>query len=137
MIMLYIFMIGLPCLLIFLLIRKIRNSRKIYNTGIAADAVIRKIVHQRINRSSLDILTLEYIDHITRQVYYAKATTIAGKYKTGDTMPLKYLPQNPAKYSFDNGKYNLVLLILCVLILVFTIFASFKINEMAVTGYYQ
>jgi hypothetical protein len=104
--------------------------------GIAVDAVIRQVVAQRFNRTSMDMLTLEYPDAATGHIYPAKATTLPGKYRAGDTMPLWYLSNDPSKYALDNGKGYWGVLIFCILLLAFTIFASIKINEMVRSGNY-
>ncbi len=136
MIFVYMFIIGLPALLIFFIIKKIRSVRNIQKHGIQADALIIHVQTQRLHKGSMDILTLEFSDTAGRR-YPAKATVAVGQYQTGQRMPISYLAENPAQYAFDNGKGYLGVLVFCILLLLFTIFASYKINEMVQAGNYQ
>ncbi len=129
MIFVYIFIIGMPAFLIFLIVKKMRTVKSIYKSGIATDAFITNVSTRRIGRTTMDILTLEYTDTAGRR-HPAQATVNVGKYRSGQRMPIKYLHQNPARYAFDNGKTYWAILIFCILLLLFTIFASYKINEM-------
>jgi len=135
MIFVYIFIIGMPAFLILFIIKKMRVAKHIQQSGIATDAFITNVSTRRINKTTLDILTLEYTDTAGRR-YPAKATVTVGKYRTGQRMPVKYLRENPARYAFDNGKGYWAVLIFCILLLLFTIFASYKINEMLQSGNY-
>jgi len=109
--------------------------KAIYKSGIATDAFITHVSTRRIGKTTMDILTLEYTDTAGRR-HPAKATVSVGKYRPGQRMPVKYLHQKPARYAFDNGKGYWAILIFCILLLMFTIFASYKINEMLQSGNY-
>lgn len=130
MIIVYGFIIGIPTLLILIAIKKIIKVRSIAKHGIKTNAVITHIRMIRFSKSTIDKLTLEYTDY-TGTRHPAKATTVPGHYKTGNTMPLKYLDNKPSAYTIDDTQQgDWVLLIVCVLLLAFTIFASYKIDEL-------
>lgn len=120
-------MIGLPAFLIFVTLKKIKKANAIKKYGITTDAFILNIVTRRFNKNSMDILTLEYKDAAGR-CHPAKATIQVGKFRVGQRMPIKYLPQNPAQYAFDNISGYWFVLVICILLLLFMIFASYKIN---------
>ena len=130
MFIIYSFVIGVPALLIFLTLRKIIKVRNIEKYGIKTNAVVTHIRSIRSGRNWSDKLTLEYTDY-TGIRHSAKATTVPGHYKTGNTMPLKYLDNKPSAYAIDNTQQgDWVLLVVCILLLAFTIFASYKIDEL-------
>ena len=80
------------------------------------------------------ILTLEYKDRLTNHPYNGRATVRHQKYKLGDTMPVIYLLDNPSKYAVDLKTAYWVVLIFCILLLLFIVFAVYKINEMVQSG---
>lgn len=129
MIFFYIFIIAAPALLIFFIIKKMSKARHIMQHGVVTTALITHVYRQRFHRGKMDVLTLEYTDSRGRQ-YPAKASVAPDEYKVGDRMRISYLAQNPAKYAFDNGKGYWFLLVFCILLLLFAVFASYKIHEM-------
>jgi len=136
MIFVYIFIIGLPAFLIFFIIKKMMKAKSIQQHGITTDAIITHVHTQRFHKGSMDILTLEYKDAAGRY-YPAKATVTVGQYSAGQHMRISYLSQDPARYAFDNGKGYWGVLIFCILLLLFTVFASYKINELVQAGNYH
>jgi len=135
MIFVYILIIGLPAFLIFLTIKKMKKANYIKQYGITTDAYILHIVTRSFNKNRMDILTLEYKDTAGR-LHPAKASIQVGKYRVGQRIPIKYNPQNPAHYAFDNVSGYWFILIFCILLFLFMIFASYKINEMVQAGNY-
>jgi hypothetical protein len=130
MIIVYGFIIGIPTLLVLFAIKKIIRARRIAKHGIKTNAVITHIRMIRFSKSTSDKLTLEYTDNKGTR-HSTKATTVPGHYKTGNTMPLKYLDNKPSAYAIDNTQQaDWVLLVVCILLLAFTIFASYKIDEL-------
>lgn len=135
MIFVFILIIGLPALLIFFVVKKMKKANNIKKNGITTDAFILKIVTRRYNKTSMDELTLEYKDAAGR-VHPAKATIQVGKYRVGQRIPIKYLPQNPAQYAFGNVSGYWVILIFCILLFLFAVFASYKIYQAVQRGYF-
>jgi len=75
------------------------------------------------------IHTSGYITSI--RTYTGKASSKAGKYKRSDTMGVAYLPNDPAKYAItDTGRGYTVMLIFCILVFLFVLFAVYKIDGM-------
>ena len=136
MIFIYIFIIGIPAVVIFFIIKKILKAKKIKQLGVKTEAIITNVHITRFGKGSMDILTLEYKDAAGRY-YPAKATVAVGKYKTGDHMEISYIPQNPTQYAFDDVKGYWGILIFCILLLLFAIFASYKISELVQAGNYH
>ncbi|MBL0355697.1 MAG: DUF3592 domain-containing protein [Chitinophagaceae bacterium] len=130
MIFVYTFIIGLPCLLIYFITRKMQQAKYIQQHGIKTNAVVTNVVTQRHSKGTTDLVSMQYKDLATGQLYPAKASTQQNQYRPGDSMPLSYLPANPAKYSFDKGQRYWFVLVFCILLLLFMIFAAYKINEM-------
>lgn len=128
MIFIYILIIGLPAFLIFLVLKKMNKANNIKKHGITTDAFILNIVTQRMGKTTVDVLTLEYKDAAGR-LHPAKATIQVGKYRVGQRIPIKFLPQNPAQYAFDDVSGYWFVLIFCILLFLFAIFAVYKINE--------
>jgi len=136
MIFVYLLLIGVPILLIFVTITKIIKVKSIEQHGIKTNAVVTHIRPIRSGRNWSDKLTLEYKDNRGTS-HSAKATTVKGHLKAGNTMSLKYSNNKPSAYSIDGTqKGDWVLLIVWILLLAYTIYASFKIDEMIQSGYF-
>ena len=130
MIIVYIFIIGIPALCIYYCVRKIIKARRIQSQGISVEALVTQVQTQRFNRTYMDLLTLEYTAPTNGLRYPATATTTTGQYKAGDRMPVIYLAENPAQYAFDKGEGYVGILIFFVVLFFVMIFASVKIDEM-------
>jgi hypothetical protein len=136
MIFFYIFIIGVPTVLVLFFTQKILRIRAIEKHGVKTSALIIQIRLFKFSKGSTDSLTLEYSDS-TGTRYKAKATAAPGQYRQGDTMALKYLSNKPSAYVIDGmlqGQW--FLLIFCILLLAFAIFASYKVNSMVQGGVY-
>ena len=136
MIFVYVFIIGLPGFFIFYIIKKMMKARSVQQNGVTTDAFITNVHTHRFHKGSMDILTLEYTDAAGRR-YPAKATVTVGKYRAGQSIPVSYLPRDPGNYSFDKGQGYWGVLIFFILLFLFTIFASYKIDELVKAGNYQ
>lgn len=134
MIFIYGFIVGIPCLLIYFIIKKIVKAKRIQQHGIKTYGVVTHITVQYFSKGSAEKLALQYKDN-TGTGYSASATVTRGRYKTGDRMSLVYLPAKPSQYVIDGtNQGNWIMLIFCILLLLFTVFAVYKINEMAASG---
>ena len=135
MIFFYILLILLAAFPLGLAIWRMRRAAYIKKTGIHTNGYITSIRTVRIKSSLTDIISIEYKDRTTGRPYTGKATTQAGKFKLGDTMGVAYLPANPAKYAIADTKGGFTaMLIFCILIFLFVLFAVYKINEMVQSG---
>jgi hypothetical protein len=129
MVWIYIFMIALAAVPLTITIYRMRKAGNIKKHGVHVDAIVKDKRAVRIGKSPIDMLTLEYKDRATGRPYYGKASTGQGKFKIGDRMPVAYLPDDPAKYAVLKTGYWPVL-VFCIILFLFVIFAVYKIDEM-------
>ncbi|MEI9808364.1 MAG: DUF3592 domain-containing protein [Bacteroidota bacterium] len=134
MIWIYIFLIALAAFPLLLTIQRMRRAAHIKKNGVHVNAIVRQIKTLRTSKSTMDILILEYKERATGRPYNAKATVTHQKFKTGDSVPVAYLPDKPSKYAIDLKSAYWVVLIFCILLFLFVLFAVYKINEMVKTG---
>lgn len=135
MLILYILLIALGAFPLILTIWRMRAAATIKKAGVATNEVITHINTIRTGKAgAMDILTLEYKDRLTNHPYNGGATVTHQKYKPGDIMPVIYLPDNPSKYAVDLKTAYWVVLIFCILLFLFIVFALYKINEMVQSG---
>ena len=135
MVTLYIVLIVLASFPLVLTIWRMRVAATIKKNGVYTNGVITHINTIRTRPGSMiDILTLEYKDRITGQPYKGRAIVTHQKYKMGDAMPVVYLPGKPSKYAIDTKKAYWAVLVFCVILFLFVVFAVYKINEMAMSG---
>lgn len=135
MIVFYIILIALAVFPLALTIRRMQVAAKVKKNGVYTNAVILHISTIRTRPGgAIDILTLEYKDRATGHPYKGRATVTSQKYKVGDAMPIIYLPATPSKYALDTKKAYWAVLIFCILLLLFVVFAVYKINEMVRSG---
>ncbi|MEP7375002.1 MAG: DUF3592 domain-containing protein [Chitinophagaceae bacterium] len=135
MITIYILLIALAAFPLVLTIWRMRVAATIKKNGVRTNAVIKNINTIRTGKGgAMDILTLEYTDSATNHPYKGKATVTHQKYKIGDAMPVMYLPDKPSKYAIDTNKAYWAVLIFCIVLFLFVVFAVYKINEMVQSG---
>lgn len=128
-------MILLAAFPLMLTIWRMRRSDLVKKKGIHTDAIVTKVSTVRFPHSRMDILTLEYKDRATGQPYQGRATVTHMNNKSGDRITVAYLPDKPSKYMVaDTKKGYTVILIFCILLFIFVLFAVYKINEMVQTG---
>ena len=131
----YIILIVLAAFPLVLTIWRMQRAAKIKKIGVYTDGVVTNIRTLRTGRGgAIDILTLEYKDRATGKSYNGRATVTLNKYKIGDIMPVVYLPDKPAKYAIDTKKAYLAVLIFCIILFLFILFAVYKIDEMVKSG---
>ncbi len=131
----YIALILLAAFPIVLTIQRMRVAAGIKKNGVYTDGVIKSIRTIRMVRGgAMDILTIEYKDRATGQPYKAKATVTPFKYNIGDTMEIVYLPGKPSKYAIDTKGAYWGVLIFCSILLLFVLFAIYKIDGMVKSG---
>jgi len=135
MIFLYIFLILLAAFPLVLTIWRMQQSAKIKKHGVHTNGTVSHIRTIRTGKGGpIDILTITYTDRATGQPYNGKATVTHQRYKVGDPIGVVYLPNKPSKYAIDTKGAYWVLLIFCIILFAFVIFAVYKISEMARTG---
>ncbi|HEX2630229.1 MAG TPA: DUF3592 domain-containing protein [Chitinophagaceae bacterium] len=129
MIFIYIGMILLAALPATMVIWRMRKAIHIKKNGIATDAYVTSIITQRLSKTTFDIVHMEFRDRATGKTYTSKATTTVGKHKRGDRMTIYYLPNDPSKNSPIGGKMYIPMLIFCIILFLFVLFAVYKIDE--------
>lgn len=134
MIFIYIGLILIAALPGAIVIWRMRKASRIKKNGIATDAFVTNIVTQRFSRSSMDLVTLEFRDRTTGRAYTSKATTTVGKHRIGDRMTIYYLPNDPSKNSPIGGRTYIPILIFCIILFLFIVFAVYKIDEAVKAG---
>ena len=133
MIWIYIFMIAIAALPLLLTINRIRRAINIKKNGVHVDAIVRDIRVSRTGRNTMDILTLEYKERTTGRSFQGRATVTHQQFNIGDRLPVAYLPDKPSKYAVGNTAYWFIL-IFCILLFLFVLFAVYKIDEMVKAG---
>jgi hypothetical protein len=124
-------MILLAAFPLVLTIRRMRSAARIKKNGTWTDAIVTHINTIRTPKGgSVDILTLEYKDRATSRPYNGKATVTTGKYRIGDRMQLAYLPDKPSKYAIDTKGGYWFILVFCIILFAFVLFAIWKIDGM-------
>ena len=135
MLLIYLFMILLAAFPLTLTVWRMRRSSYIRKNGIHVNGTIAHIRRIRIKTGYIDFLTIHYQDRATGTSYQARATSRSGKYRYQDRMEIVYLPQHPAKYAVpDAGKGYTAVLIFCILLFLFVLFAVYKIHEAVQSG---
>ena len=134
MIWIYIGIIALAAFPLLLTIQRMRRTAHIKKKGVHVNAVVREIKTLRTSKSTLDFLILEYKERATGRSYNGKATVAHQQFKIGDSLPVAYLPDKPSKYAMGGKSVYWVVLIFCIVLFLFVLFAVYKINEMVNAG---
>ena len=131
MIWIYIGMIVLAAFPLVLTIIRMRRSAHVKKYGIHVSGRVANIHTIRMSRGgAMDVLTIEYKERANGRAHYAKATVNQGKYRIGDPLPVAYLERKPHKYAIGLKTGYVAILIFCIILFLFVLFAVYKINEM-------
>jgi hypothetical protein len=118
-----------------LIIIRMRRSAHIKKYGIHVSGRVADLKTFRTSRGgSFDMLTIEYKERANGRAHYARATVKQGKYMIGDPLPVAYLERKPDKYAIGLKTGYLAILIICIILFLFVLFAVYKINEMVKGG---
>jgi hypothetical protein len=134
MLFIYIFMVALAAFALVLTSWRMRRAHLIKKKGIYTDAIVTGIHTFRVRGTAMDILTLEYKERATGRSYNAKATVGHQQYRTGQAMTVAYLPDKPARYAIGHKNVYWPVLIFCIVLFLFVLFAVYKINEAVKAG---
>lgn len=131
MIILYIVIILIGAFPLFKTIRYILLEEKIRKTGISTMGVVIHVHTTRYSKGpAIDRVHTRYNSNIAGQYHEAHFTATYNKYRVGQSIPVKYLPQSPDKIVVAEKRGYWSMLILTVLVFAFVVFAVYKINEM-------
>ncbi len=131
MLIVYILLIALGALPLWITIRYVLLEEKIRRHGISTSGVITHIHVKSVYRGpTTDRVHVRYDNIIPG--HYNETSFVAkhNKYSKGQEVPVKYLPEKPDKIIVAEKREYWVMLFFSVAILLFVIFASYKINEM-------
>ena len=130
MIFLYIFLIGIALLTVLIVLFRMRHARSIRKKGIFTNGTIRSITPRIYGRGTrLEEVQFEYEDRTTGRSFNGRTLTTPGKFQMGKPVEVIYLPDDPSKYTLDGGKYYWPLLVSAIILLVFIIFAVYKLDH--------
>lgn len=131
MIILYIVIILIGAFPLFKTIRYILLEEKIRKTGISTMGVVIHVHTTRYPKGpAIDRVHTRYSSNITGHYHEANFTATYNKYRVGQSIPVKYLPQSPDKIVVAEKRGYWPMLIFTVLLFLFVVFAVYKINEM-------
>lgn len=131
MIILYIIMILLGTILLWKTIQFVLLEEKIRNEGMATTGVVTHIhTTRRFRGPTTDRVTVLYKSNIPGQSHNAQFVTNHSKYRRGQSIPVKYLPEKPDKIIVAPKRGYWGMLIFSILIFLFVLFAVYKIDEM-------
>lgn len=139
MIIIYILLIVLGALPLWKTIRYIRLEERIRKIGVSSTGVVTNILTSRYSRNAAktDRVQVQYQCRIHGQFHHANITEFHGKYKMGDHVPVLYLPEQPSKIVVSRKRGYWLMLIFGILILLFMVFAVYKIDEMIEQGNFK
>ncbi len=131
MVIIYVLLIIIGAIPLLKTILFIILEERIRKEGISTSGVVTRIHTTRYQRgAATDRVFAQYSSNITGQFHEAFFTALHGKYRVGQNIPVKYLPEKPEKIIVAEKRGYWAMLIFSVLIFLFIIFAVFKIGEM-------
>ncbi|WP_018630864.1 DUF3592 domain-containing protein [Niabella aurantiaca] len=131
---LYIIMILIATLPLWKTIRFIRLEERIRKEGISTTGVVIHIHTTRYQRGpATDRVHTRYQSVIPGQHHEANFVTKYNRYRIGQTIPVKYIPEQPDKIVVARKRGYWPMLIFSIGLLLFVFFAVYKINEMVIT----
>ena len=129
--MLYILMILIAMLPLWKTVRFIQLEERIRKKGISTTGIvthIHTIRHQR--GAATDRVHTRYSSSIPGRHHDANFVTKYNRYRIGQEIPVKYIPEQPDKIVVDQRRGYWPMLIFSTVLLLFVFFAVYKINEM-------
>ncbi|MES2649627.1 MAG: DUF3592 domain-containing protein [Bacteroidota bacterium] len=126
-----IFLAMFGCLPLFIIWYRRKRVQKLSNDGLSTQGHIHTT--SRLPRSAATIFYYSYYA-IDGKQYSGSLTADSGKFKTGDTLEVFYMPGKPAKSTVKAAWQSKGLLIFGILLAIFTWFAAYKLYEMVRNG---
>ena len=116
---------------LFKTILYIRLEEKIRKSGISTTGIVTAIHTTRNYKGpTTDRVHTRYNSNISGQYHEANFVTAHKKYRVGQSVPVKYLPEKPGKIVVAEKRGYWPMLIFSMLLFVFIVFAGYKIYEM-------
>ncbi|PKA84454.1 hypothetical protein ATE92_2644 [Ulvibacter sp. MAR_2010_11] len=136
MILIYIVILLLASLPTFITLFRINKYRSIRRNGINTKARITQISMQNFFRGQhLLKLSLEYKDYKSGLLVYGEAISANSKHQVGDLVDIAYKPNTSKIYIKGEEKNYRPMLVFAIILLIFMVFAVYKIDEMVINGY--
>ncbi|WP_298717112.1 DUF3592 domain-containing protein [Chitinophaga sp.] len=130
MIILYILLIVIGAIPLWITVRYIRLEERIRLHGISTTGTITNIKTTRYSRGPVSDRVHVRYDGLSGQGHTASFVSKHGKYRSGRTVPVKYLPEKPDKIIVEAKRGYWSMLVFTILLMLFIIFAVYKIDEM-------
>lgn len=135
MIILYIIIILIGTIPLWKTVRYMILEEKIRKEGISTTGIVAHIHTTRYQRGpATDRVHVRYNSVIHGQYHTANFVASHNKYRTGQSIPVKYLPEKPDKIIVAKTRGYWLMLIFSIVLLLFVFFAVYKIDQMAGTG---
>lgn len=137
MITLYIIIILLGALPLGRTIGFVLLEEKIRKSGIATSGVVTNIHAVKHYKGPVtDTVHVRYNSIIPGQYHEANFVTKHSRYRVGQTVPVKYIPEQPNKIVVASTRGYWAMLIFTTLLFLFVFFAVYKIDEMVKSNSY-
>ncbi len=131
MLILYILLIAVGALPLAIFLFKRKSYRSILQRGVTTTAAITHIKTGRYYKGgTYDRVLFAYLPFGAGQYLEGQYITKVGKHKRGEQFTIFYLPGQPQKHAVPGNTGEAFGFVFTILILLFVIFACFKIHEM-------
>lgn len=130
MIILYILIIVIGAIPLWITIRYIRLEERIRRHGISTTGTVTNIHTKRYSRGPVSDRVHVRYDGLSGQFHTASFVAKHGKYRSGRSVPVKYLPEKPDKIIVEANRGYWIMLVFTILLMIFIFFAVYKIDEM-------
>lgn len=115
-----------------IILYKKRRVKKILSTGLHAKAIVYDV--RRYSRSAAENVLYWFHAQNSAQQYTGSLNIKAGVYKTGDTIDVYYLPDNPRRNTVNGAWGSPVIVGFGIVLAGFILFAVYKMYQMVQTG---
>ncbi|HMI77615.1 MAG TPA: DUF3592 domain-containing protein [Ferruginibacter sp.] len=129
-----IVLIVLAILPLFMVLIKMRRLKAFKQKAVTTTATITNIEKRRgFKNNTYYVLTLEYRTIDMTKTFTSHSITTK-KYIQGNTIPLMYLPENPAKFSIDSGKGYPYMIAITLILFGLIVWFCYWLNNLEYTG---
>ncbi|HOZ84772.1 MAG TPA: DUF3592 domain-containing protein [Niabella sp.] len=131
MIFLYFFMIAFGALPLTILLVKLKRYKDVLKKGQPITAQVTQVSTRGVYRGpTISSVAFAYIPAGATVYYTGYLQSKPGKYRSGDTIGIYYLPDKPRRYAVPGNKGHWPMLVLFVQLFLFVIYACYQLNKM-------
>lgn len=135
MLIIYILLLTVAAFPLWKTVRYILKEKRIRQYGINTLGVVTHIHTTAMRRGpTVDQVHIEFASIIHGHFHKSSITAKYKKFKQGERVPVKYLPEEPSKIVVDGKEGYWPMLLFSMLIFLFVIFAIYKIDDMVKSG---